>query len=353
MKDVKPVVICVDDEQMILNSLHRQLTRRFGKQFEFESCESGEEALELIDELDQGNHQVVMVISDQIMPGMSGDQLLVKIHEKYPRIIKVLLTGQAAVESAINAVNKADLYRYITKPWGESDLLVTVERGIQQYYLKEDKFVLLSEINHRVKNNLAIISGLLQLQTGYVDDENARNYLIQSVNRINSIAKVHELIYQSEDLSSVDVQKYIEKLIPTISDSLNLQSCNIAFKLNIDSTIININQIIALGLLLNELITNSAKHAFNGKQKGMISINLTQKNEVIKIIFEDDGVGFNDEAQFESAGSLGLTLIKLQLAQLDARYTLCTENKFRLEFDFNKTFHGAHGHEIRKETVLV
>jgi two-component sensor histidine kinase len=268
MKDVKPVVICVDDEQMILNSLHRQLTRRFGKQFEFESCESGEEALELIEELDQGNHQVVMVITDQIMPGMTGDQLLVKIHEKYPRIIKVLLTGQAAVESAINAVNKADLYRYITKPWGESDLLVTVERGIQQYYLKEDKFVLLSEINHRVKNNLAIISGLLQLQTGYVSDESAKNYLLQSVNRINSIAKVHELIYQSEDLASVDVHKYIEKLIPTISDSLNLQDKNIEFDLDVETTIININQIIALGLLLNELVTNSAKHAFCGKDGG-------------------------------------------------------------------------------------
>jgi two-component sensor histidine kinase len=81
---------------------------------------------------------------------------------------------------------------------------------------------------------------------------------------------------------------------------------------------------------------------------GKISIKLTQKNDVIKVVFEDDGVGFSKET-FESAGSLGLTLIKLQLSQLEASYTLCTDNRFRLEFDFSKSLEGAHGYEVDRE----
>jgi two-component system sensor histidine kinase ChiS len=131
----KPVIICVDDEQMILNSLNAQLRNQFGKRFVYEFAEGGEEALELFDELIEDGYEVVMLISDQIMPGMTGDQLLVNVHEKYPKPIKVLLTGQASLNSAVNAINNANLYRYLNKPWDKEDFLLTVEKGIQQYYL--------------------------------------------------------------------------------------------------------------------------------------------------------------------------------------------------------------------------
>ncbi|MEA5557367.1 response regulator, partial [Nodularia spumigena] len=134
----KPVIICVDDEQIILNSLNKQLHRKFGTRFEYEFAESAEEALEIIRDLSDDGYIIVMVISDQIMPGMTGDQFLVDVHTNHPRPIKILLTGQAAIDAAINAVNKADLYRYLTKPWDEDDFLLTVERGIQQYYLHEE-----------------------------------------------------------------------------------------------------------------------------------------------------------------------------------------------------------------------
>lgn len=117
----KPVIICVDDEKIILDSLNRQLQRHFGDQYEYEFCESADEALELINQLNAEGYSVIMVISDQIMPGMSGDQFLVEVQESHPKIIKILLTGQASLESAIRAINKANLYRYITKPWSESD----------------------------------------------------------------------------------------------------------------------------------------------------------------------------------------------------------------------------------------
>lgn len=344
--DVKPVIVCVDDEQIILNSLNKQLSRKFGHQYEFEFCESGEEALEVIDELMMQKHPVLMVISDQIMPGMSGDQLLIKLHEKYKKIIKILLTGQAAVESAINAVNKADLYRYLTKPWSEDDLLMTVERGLQQYYLQNDKTVLLAEINHRVKNNLAIISGILQLQSGFVVEEKAKEYLEQSVSRINSIAKVHELIYQSEDLASVNVKKYLEVLVPAIERSMSDNSCEIDVQVDVEEATIDINQIIPVGLLFNELITNSIKHAFKDRDSGSIKVSMMDEEGALCFTYEDDGAGFEEGKDFMSSGNLGLTLINLQLKQLDAKYEVETNGKFLLKFCFHKHIGGAHGNTI-------
>lgn len=133
----KPTIICVDDEKIILDALNRQLQRHFGDQYEYEFCESAEEALSLIEELTQDDYKVIMVISDQIMPGISGDEFLINVQQKYPDTIKILLTGQASLDSAIQAINKANLYRYIKKPWNESDFLLTVAKGLQEYNLLE------------------------------------------------------------------------------------------------------------------------------------------------------------------------------------------------------------------------
>lgn len=133
----KPVIICVDDEQIVLNVLGTQLKRKFGDKYTYEFAESAEEALEVIDEMVENGYTIVIIITDQLMPGITGDQFLVSIHKKHPKPIKVLLTGQAGLESAINSINNADLYRYITKPWEEEDFLLTVEKGIKQYHLME------------------------------------------------------------------------------------------------------------------------------------------------------------------------------------------------------------------------
>lgn len=134
----KPVVICVDDEKFILDTLLSQLRRCFGDAYMYEFAESGEEAVKLITELEEDGQEVRLVISDQIMPGMKGDELLTHINEKNKETIKILLTGQASLDSAINAVNHADLFRYMTKPWQESDLLLTVDKGLKQYSLKSE-----------------------------------------------------------------------------------------------------------------------------------------------------------------------------------------------------------------------
>lgn len=138
-KAKKPVIVCVDDEKFILDSLARQLQRKFGSAYDYEFAESAEEALEIVNDLLKTGHQVIMVISDQIMPGMSGDQFLTSLHRTSPGTVKILLTGQASLESAVNVINNANLYKYLTKPWSEEDFLISVESGIKHYLVSEEE----------------------------------------------------------------------------------------------------------------------------------------------------------------------------------------------------------------------
>lgn len=134
----KPVILCVDDEKFILDTLLTQLRRRFGDDYVYESAESGEEAVKLIKDLAENNQEVRLVISDQIMPGMKGDELLAYINEQNRETVKILMTGQASLDSAVNAINYADLFRYMTKPWLENDLLLTVDKGLEKYSLQAE-----------------------------------------------------------------------------------------------------------------------------------------------------------------------------------------------------------------------
>ncbi|MGL6136765.1 MAG: hybrid sensor histidine kinase/response regulator, partial [Planktothrix sp.] len=126
-------ILCVDDEPVILESLKEQLKRHLPQDYELESAESGEEALEVIAELHQDGLEVALVISDQIMSGLQGDELLIELHQNYPQMLKIMLTGQADVQSVGNVVNQASLYRYISKPWDETDLILTVQEALKRY----------------------------------------------------------------------------------------------------------------------------------------------------------------------------------------------------------------------------
>ncbi|MDY0092500.1 MAG: response regulator [Candidatus Vecturithrix sp.] len=128
-----PVILCVDDEKVILTSLMDQLMHHLGHEYTIEVAESGEEALEVLNDLLEEGIEVPLIISDQIMPGMKGDELLIQIHERYPQALKIFLTGQADAYAVGNAVNCANLYRYIPKPWDDADLKLTVIEALYTY----------------------------------------------------------------------------------------------------------------------------------------------------------------------------------------------------------------------------
>ena len=131
---MKPTIICVDDEKVVRDSLKDQLKREFSQKARVETAESGEATLELIDELMEDKEEIPVVITDHIMPGIKGDELLVKLHDLLPSTFKIMLTGQASADAVGNAVNNANLYRYVAKPWEREDLNLTVREAFKSFY---------------------------------------------------------------------------------------------------------------------------------------------------------------------------------------------------------------------------
>lgn len=130
---VKPVVLCVDDEKPVLESIKEQLRSSLDGDYIIETAESGPDALDIIDDLSAEGLEVGVIISDQIMPEMKGDELLKIVHCRSPRTLKILLTGQADAEAVGSAVNHANLYRYLSKPWQMTDFLMTVKEALRSY----------------------------------------------------------------------------------------------------------------------------------------------------------------------------------------------------------------------------
>lgn len=135
----KKVILCVDDEKLVLTSLKAQLKNELGQEYIVETAESGEEALEIIEEIIQERKELPLVISDQIMPGIKGDDLLILIHHRLPKTLSIMLTGQANADAVGRALNYAGLYHYISKPWDETDLLLTMNEALRSYY--QDKTI--------------------------------------------------------------------------------------------------------------------------------------------------------------------------------------------------------------------
>jgi CheY-like chemotaxis protein len=128
----KPMILCVDDEQVVLQSLKTQLEEAFGDDYLYEVAEDADEALEVIDELNEDSLSVILIVSDWLMPGMKGDEFLIKVHQKFPKIVKIMLTGQAD-ESAIKRVQEeANLHSCLYKPWSEEELVETIKSGLAE-----------------------------------------------------------------------------------------------------------------------------------------------------------------------------------------------------------------------------
>jgi two-component system NtrC family sensor kinase len=130
---MKPVIFCVDDENIILVSLKIVLKECFGQDYAIETATNGQDALELIDELNEHKIEIPVIISDYIMPGIKGDEVLIRCHYKNPQTLKIMLTGQADMTGVKNVINQARLYRFLTKPWEKEDLLLTLAEALKSY----------------------------------------------------------------------------------------------------------------------------------------------------------------------------------------------------------------------------
>ena len=183
----------------------------------------------------------------------------------------------------------------------------------------QEKEVLLKEIHHRVKNNLHIISNLLDLQSDYIEDQKVLELFADSQNRIQTMALLHEQLYQSKDLGKIDFSEYIHTLMDNLLCSYSNRESIINPIVNVESISLNLETAIPCGLIINELVTNSLKYAFPNGKNGEVGIELHQdEQEKIYLTIRDNGIGIPADFDWQNSSSLGLKLVRILSKQLKA-----------------------------------
>jgi len=338
----KGFIICVDDQSVILDSLMTQLETAVGDFCEIETAESGNEALEVIEDLWQNGERIEMVISDEVMPGMKGSQLLEIVHTRDPNIIKVMLTGQAGLDAVAYAINKAGLDKYFTKPWEYQDLKLTVQslleksrltrknqkltQELEQNYeklqsthqqlslaykqLKEtqnqlihaEKLSLIGQLSsgiaHEVKNQLNMIGFAELIQETYPEDEKVQKYtgyimkagknIYNLIDEMRRFAKKEQRHYEMEVSSVTDVLERILNFI-RFDKLLKQRKLTTYFQAH-PLTLLNEDK---FGQVIVNLLRNAAQATPNNTGEIHIPVTVNENHALIAV--QDNGCGISDE----------------------------------------------------------
>jgi PAS domain S-box-containing protein len=268
----------------------------------------------------------------------------------YERFWDTILSGKSAEGVMINQTKGGENVNvhYSTNPIIDNDghhigfiaiqdnitKRVEMEKKIRQSL--QEKNVMLAEIHHRVKNNLAIVSGLLELETHDSDDKQTIDFIRKSQTRIKSMAIVHEKLYESNNLSNVNLYEYVRELTETIRESWMKHESSVGFDLSIDEVDININQAIPLSLIIHELITNAIKHAFASNQSGRIEVKIHESSNHINLTISDDGDNVPSGFDIEASQKLGLSLVQILTSQLEGTLTFDTTGGLTYHLSFAK-----------------
>jgi len=228
--------------------------------------------------------------------------------------------------------------------------LQRVEIGKQNHTLRHlvnEKDWLVKEIHHRVKNNLQIVMSLLNSQSAYIDNEPALTAIHDSQHRVHAISLIHQKLYGSENVSSIEISFYIRELVSYLSDSFNTGQ-RIRFDLTVDPLEMDVSQAVPLGLILNEAITNSIKYAFPGGRDGVISISLSNAspNQYL-LVMSDNGIGIPDNLKKKIPGSLGMSLMEGLSEDLDGRFSIENKNGTIIKISF------AHDVNVKRPDALA
>ncbi len=222
---------------------------------------------------------------------------------------------------------------YIMKLFGKKNELI---RQLKQSLRERE--VLLQEVHHRIKNNLNLVTSLIKLRSRDVNNDSAKSFLEETYQRIKSIGLIHELLYRSKDLSRVSARHFIEKLVSNLLDSYQRNEDQIELSLNIDDVCMDLDTGISCGLLINELVVNTLKHAFPNGEKGKVCIALHTEDEKSTLIIQDNGVGMSEDHAAKSPQTLGLRIVNALVEQLRGTIELVNGGSgttFRITFEKN------------------
>jgi two-component sensor histidine kinase/integral membrane sensor domain MASE1 len=259
-----------------------------------------------------------------------------------------MLEGSWQAESALLAPDRSEipvsqLILSHKSPSGSIEFLSTIIRDMSDQKEAEQKIkaslaekeVLLKEIHHRVKNNMQIISSLLQLQSTYISDPTTMRIFEESCDRIKSMALIHEKLYQSHNLANVDFPEYLRSLVAMVFSAHRSDQQCIESRIHVEPVSFNVDTAIPVGLIVNELLTNSLKYAFAGRAEGEIAVELRQTaGDRYTLSVRDNGIGLPKEVAFAKANSLGLRLVRILTKQIHGEIECSngTGTEFRIHF---------------------
>jgi signal transduction histidine kinase len=340
-------ILCVDDDTTVLTAL-RALLGKLGPEHPVEIAESGEEALEIEEEYRKGGRDIAVVISDFIMPGMRGDELLTRIHEANPAIVKIMLTGQSDFDGVKRAINQANLYRFLEKPFNNDDFLLTVKSACLAFHqerelrkqnaeLKEmlDMLnkqqeelarseakatisTLVASVSHELGTPLgngvmsadALAQAAAEMQTALESGKISRSDLTNFVATIadgtllmqRNLKRASDLMSNfkqvaadqaSEQRRPFDLAAAIKEILATMAPSIKHKP----HKINVDvaPNIVMDSLPGALGQVVINLINNAYLHAFEGRNDGILTITARQEGDKVHLTFADNGIGISED----------------------------------------------------------
>jgi two-component sensor histidine kinase len=210
-------------------------------------------------------------------------------------------------------------------------------KNIALNQLVTEKEWLLKEIHHRVKNNLQIVTGLLQRQSAYIDNDEALAAIQNSENRMHAISLIHQKLYQSENLDLISMPEYIDELVSFLKESGGLDK-RIIFEKHLEEIRLDVAQAVPLGLILNEAVTNAIKYAYSPEEAGTIYITLVHEGPYSQLIIADNGPGMPADLDLQQVDSLGLNLMRGLVKQLDGNLEISNEQGCTININFKTEF---------------
>ncbi|MDP1552760.1 MAG: histidine kinase dimerization/phosphoacceptor domain -containing protein [Methanobacteriaceae archaeon] len=290
------------------------------------------------------NNSFDIILLDLGLPDSDGIDTFFRVQDKYPKFPIIILTGLSDESVALKALQDG-AQDYLLKKDLESSFLsrsirYSIERKRAEEQINkslEEKEIMLNEIHHRVKNNLQIISSLLHLQEISTNEEDVIDMLRETEGRVKTMAMVHEKLYDSPSLTDINFNEYLEKLVYSILYTYGITKDTIKIKLHIEDINLNTDTAIPLGLIINELLTNSIKYAFK-KPEGTITLKLKSLPGKIELTVADDGIGLPEDIDPQNPQNLGLQLVKSLIEQLDGELKMNRNNgtEFKIIFKEQK-----------------
>ena len=274
---------------------------------------------------------VDIILLDLGLPDGEGMDTVRRVRALAPQVPLIVLTGRDD-DAAVAEAMMEGAQDYLVKGQIETRALPRALRhAIERFRLLaraaltnvelqrrvQEKDLMLSEIHHRVKNSLQVVSSLLHLEAARIADPTVAEMLQVTQNRVRSMALIHQTLYQSKDFAHVDFHAFLQSFIPTLIQSYSIHPEEISLAFHVAEVRLPIDAAIPCGLIVNELISNALKHAFPDGRRGTITIEFKQqggKDAILSV--EDDGVGVPESFSFEDSGTLGMQLVYMLAGQL-------------------------------------